>query len=277
MNLQCRPELAVAYKAGSQIARIVSEDWCARELYCPACDSDHLSRSKVNTPVVDFVCPQCDQPFQLKSLRVWNGKKVVDAGYESMLSAIRTARTPNLLVLQYSPDWLVRNLLLIPRVFFSASVIEKRVPLGPQARRAGWVGCNILLGQIPQDGKITVVSAGSILPEHEVRREFARVRKLAKVPPSLRGWTVGSGSPSSHSKTYTWPNPNLELSILITGMCGPKYVSNCRFSAILGLSNLLVPGTTRCGINWSILSRETQESDLQKRFERKVESANAGL
>src|SRR6266478_882295 len=190
MNLQCRPELAVAYKAGSQIARIVSEDWCARELYCPACDSDHLSRSKVNTPVVDFVCPQCDQPFQLKSLRVWNGKKVVDAGYESMLSAIRTDRTPNLLVLQYSPDWLVRNLLLIPRVFFSASVIEKRVPLGPQARRAGWVGCNILLGQIPQDGKITVVSSGSILPEHEVRREFARVRKLAKVPPSLRGWTL---------------------------------------------------------------------------------------
>ncbi len=42
MNLQCRIELGSAYKAGSQIARVVSEDWCRRELYCVACDSNRL-------------------------------------------------------------------------------------------------------------------------------------------------------------------------------------------------------------------------------------------
>jgi len=36
MDLQCRVALSTNYKAGSQIARVLSEDWCARELYCPA-------------------------------------------------------------------------------------------------------------------------------------------------------------------------------------------------------------------------------------------------
>jgi type II restriction enzyme len=190
MNLQCSVELGRAYKSGSQIARVISEDWCSRELYCAACDSNQLLPAKVNNPAVDFVCPTCDQPFQLKSLRAWNRKKIVDAGYESMLRAIRSDRVPNLLVLQYSPEWLVRNLLLIPSVFFSEAVIEKRAPLASNAHRAGWVGCNILLDRIPCDGKIAVVSNGSSVEERRVREEFSRVRKLAELPPTLRGWTL---------------------------------------------------------------------------------------
>lgn len=153
MNLQCRIDLAAKYKAGSQIARVLSEDWCSRELYCPACDSDRLIGSKPNTEVVDFRCVKCEQPYQLKSLKIWNPRKVVDAGYEAMIRAIRSDNTPNVLLLQYSKSWLVQNLLLIPRMFFSESVIEKRKPLGPNARRAGWIGCNILLSEIPSDGK----------------------------------------------------------------------------------------------------------------------------
>jgi type II restriction enzyme len=190
MNLQCRVELGRAYKAGSQIARVLSEDWCSRELYCAACESARLSQSKGNTPAVDFTCPKCGQYFQLKGFKSWNQKKIVDAGYESMLRAIRSDRVPNLLVLQYSPEWLVTNLLLIPSVFFSETVIEKRPPLGPKARRAGWVGCNILLDRIPPDGKIAVVSNSTCAAEQQVREEFSRVRKLADVPPAVRGWTL---------------------------------------------------------------------------------------
>lgn len=190
MNLQCRLELGHAYKSSSQITRVLSEDWCSRELYCAACDSARLSHSKVNTPAVDFVCPECGQYFQLKGFKGWNQRKIVDAGYESMLRAIRSDRVPNLLVLQYSPEWLVKNLLLIPSVFFSETVIEKRPPLGPKARRAGWVGCNILLDRIPPDGKIAVVSNSTCVAEQQVREEFSRVRKLADVPPAVRGWTL---------------------------------------------------------------------------------------
>jgi len=190
MNLNCATELAAAYKSGSQIARVLTEGWCARELYCPACISNRLSSSIVNTPVVDFTCPACKQAFQLKGLRTWNPKKIVDAGCESMVRSIRADKIPNLLVLQYSSDWFVQNLLLVPRFFFSESVIEKRKPLGPQARRAGWVGCNILLGQIPIDGRIAIVADGAPVPAPQVRAEFARMRGLAEIPPSLRGWTL---------------------------------------------------------------------------------------
>jgi len=189
MNLQCRVDLAANYKAGSQIARVLSEDWCTRELYCPACDSNRLTGSKPNNPAVDFECAKCDQPFQLKSLRNWNPRKIVDAGYAAMLRAIRADRTPNLLLLQYSSTWLVQNLLLIPRMFFTESV-EKRKPLGPGARRAGWIGCNILLGEIPPDGKIPIICFGVPVRKERVREEFSRVKQLADLPPSLRGWTL---------------------------------------------------------------------------------------
>jgi len=190
MNLQCRVDLAIRYKAAPQIARVLTEDWCSRELYCPACDSDRLTGSKPNSPAIDFECTKCEQPFQLKGLKDWNPKKVVDAGYEAMIRAIRADRTPNLLLLQYSSTWLVENLMLIPRMFFTESVIEKRKPLSPNARRAGWIGCNILLNEIPSDGKITVISAGVPLNKEQVRSEFSRVKDLLKVPPSLRGWTL---------------------------------------------------------------------------------------
>jgi type II restriction enzyme len=185
MNLQ-----ASGYRSASQIARILSEHWCTRELYCPACDSDRLTGSKPNTPAVDFECGKCEQPFQLKSLQHWNPRKVVDAGYEAMLRAIRADRTPNLLLLQYSKTWAIQNLLLVPRTFFTDSVIEKRKPLGPKARRAGWIGCNILLGDIAPDGKIPMISAWVPVQKNRVREEFSRVKQLAKLPPSLRGWTL---------------------------------------------------------------------------------------
>jgi type II restriction enzyme len=126
----------------------------------------------------------------LKSFKTWNQRKIPDAGYESMLRAIRSDRVPNLLVLQYSGDWAVKNLLLVPKVFFSETIIEKRPPLSSKARRAGWVGCNILLDRIPRDGKIPVVTNGSTVAEQKVREEFSRIRKLAEVPPTVRGWTL---------------------------------------------------------------------------------------
>lgn len=38
--------------------------------------------------------------------------------------------------------------------------IEKRKPLSSTARRAGWVGCNILLDSIPNSGKIFYIKDG---------------------------------------------------------------------------------------------------------------------
>ncbi len=39
-------------------------------------------------------------------------------------------------------------------------MIEKRKPLSPTAKRAGWIGCNILLDTIPESGKIFYIKDG---------------------------------------------------------------------------------------------------------------------
>src|SRR5579859_5278348 len=103
--------------------RVIMEDWCDREVYCPACSSDCLLPSKINTPAIDFTCPECAQPFQLKSRRNCNPKKIVDAGYDSIIRSIRADRVPNLLILQYSTDWFVQNLIRV-RTFVDISVVS---------------------------------------------------------------------------------------------------------------------------------------------------------
>ena len=92
--------------------------------------------------------------------------------------------------MHYSPDWCVTNLPLIPSFFFSPSAIQKRKPLAPNARRAGWVGCNILLNRISPEGKIFMVTEGKIISCSEVRKKYNIVRPLSKVDSKIRGWTL---------------------------------------------------------------------------------------
>jgi type II restriction enzyme len=179
------------YKSASQRARVATESWGLDNLYCPNCTSDHLRQTPHNTPVVDFACPSCNSNFQMKSQSRPPSSRLADAAYDRMKHAITTNRTPNLFVLHYDREqWHVQNLILIPRFAFSLSALERRKPLGPTARRAGWVGCNILLGQIPRDAKIPVVAHGQAMNASEVRRQYVRLRPLEELTIEKRGWTL---------------------------------------------------------------------------------------
>ena len=107
-----------------------------------------------------------------------------------MMAAIREDRTPNLLAVQYSPSFAVVNLFIVPRYFITETVIEKRPPLGVHARRAGWVGCNILLNRVPIDGRISVVNEGVVASSADVRVQFQKAARLKALPALRRGWTV---------------------------------------------------------------------------------------
>jgi type II restriction enzyme len=130
-------------------------------------------------------------PFQLKSQSSPIRDRIVDAAYSAMMRAIREDRTPNLYALHYSRIvWQVQNLILIPHFAFSASAIEARKPLAPEARRAGWIGCNIVLKNIPPDAKIQLISEGVPVPSHLVRESFHRLQPLKEISPKERGWTL---------------------------------------------------------------------------------------
>ena len=179
------------YKSASQRARIGTESWGATNFFCPACESPALTVAPRNTVAVDYSCPACKSPFQLKSQSKPLGSKIVDAAYSEMKRAILEDRTPNLFVLHYDLDtWTVRTVLLVPHFAFALSAVERRKPLASTARRAGWVGCNILLDKIPIHARIPVVSEGSPHTPREVRGFYDRLRPLEKLRVEKRGWTL---------------------------------------------------------------------------------------
>jgi type II restriction enzyme len=191
MNLSMPAHLAFNYKNPAQRARVVSEAWGSANLYCPNCQSPHLNQAPNNTAAVDYLCPFCGLPFQLKSKSAPIGDRIVDAAYEAMRRAILEDRTPNLYALHYErASWQVRNLILVPHFAFSISAIEARAPLAANARRAGWVGCNIVLKNIPLDARIRLISDGVPALPHSVRESFHRLKPLEELKPSERGWTL---------------------------------------------------------------------------------------
>ncbi len=191
MNLQLPTVGLDRYKSASQRARVGTESWGAINFFCPACESPRLRPAPQGTAAIDYVCPSCDSPFQLKSQSKSLGSRIVDAAYSEMKRAILEDRTPNLFVLQYDLDtWAVRTVLLVPHFAFALSALEKRAPLAPTARRAGWVGCNILLDKIPVHARISVVSEGTPHTAREVRSSYNRLRPLEKLQVERRGWTL---------------------------------------------------------------------------------------
>jgi type II restriction enzyme len=190
MNLEMSTDVAFGLKSASQVARRITEGWAAENLYCPACPADRLACTPHNTKAVDFRCTGCGVPFQLKAGRGWSEARIPDAGYHAMIESIRSDAVPNLVVMQYSPEWRVQNLLVVPSFFFTEAAIERRAPLAPTARRAGWIGCNILLREIASDGKLRIVQNLVETPSHAVRSQYDRIRALAELRTNVRGWTL---------------------------------------------------------------------------------------
>lgn len=179
------------YKSGSQRARIGTESWGASNLFCLSCESPRLAQASRNTPAIDFACPVCHSTYQLKSQSKPFGTKVLDSAYSEMEKKILEDLAPNLFVMQYDlSTWTVRTVILIPKFAFSLSTLERRKPLAPTARRAGWVGCNILLARIPQDARIPVIEDGAPRHPSAVRRAYEKLRPLADLKIERRGWTL---------------------------------------------------------------------------------------
>jgi type II restriction enzyme len=184
-------DVAAGYRSNAQRVRIISEAWAGENLYCPCCPSNTIERCRNNREAVDYTCRSCDSLFQLKSSQSHSVSRIVDGAFAAMMRAIAQGAAPNLLVLHYDPSrWEVKNLTLIPNFAFTSSCIEKRRALSVNARRAGWVGCNILLCNIPPDVRISWVENGVVTTPREVRKKFRSLSSFASIAPAERGWTL---------------------------------------------------------------------------------------
>ncbi|MFZ1982482.1 MAG: DpnI domain-containing protein [Smithella sp.] len=191
MDIKLNTLLAQGYKSNSQIARVLTEGWVNQNSYCPSCGNDALNKFKNNTPVSDFICDKCNSEYELKSKNTTFTLKIVDGAYETMIRRINADNNPHFFFLNYTKNTFeVQNFLVIPKYYFIDDIIEKRKPLGKNARRAGWIGCNILLNSIPQLGKIFLIKNRNIENRKEVLEKWAKTSFLAKQNKEARGWTI---------------------------------------------------------------------------------------
>jgi type II restriction enzyme len=168
MELKLPVEIAEGYASGSQKIRVMTEYWVNNSAFCPNCGSS-LSNFKNNKPVADFYCMKCSEEYELKSKHGAMGKKIVDGAYSTMIERLKSDNNPNFFFLTYDKSTFeIGNFLTIPKYFFVPDIIEKRKALNITARRAGWIGCNIDIKNIPELGKIFYVQNGVIKSRNEV-------------------------------------------------------------------------------------------------------------
>ena len=150
MNLQFNQSLLANYHSRTQIARVLTENWVADNMFCPRCGNLNINHFPNNAPVADFYCPLCNNEYELKSKNGSLAHKVNDGAYETMIKRITSNNNPDFFFMNYSKETqCVKDFIFVPKHFFVPDVIEKRKPLAQTARRAGWIGCNILLDKIP--------------------------------------------------------------------------------------------------------------------------------
>jgi len=192
MKLVFDEQLAINYRSASQKARILTEHWVDESVFCPNCGRLEIDKYPNNQPVADFFCSNCKEDYELKSKQDSIGTKILDGAYRTKMERLRSSSNPNLFVLNCNLQSLsVLNFFVIPKHFFVPEIIEKRKPLATTARRAGWIGSNILLQKVPQVGKIFLVRQEKIEPKEKVLAEWKKTLFLREEKEiSARGWLL---------------------------------------------------------------------------------------
>ncbi len=185
-------ESQTAYASASQSARVWTERWVKDWVFCPNCGSPKITQYETNRPVADFFCSDCSEEYELKSTKVKFGARVLDGAFRAMCTRLAADNNPNLLLLNYDLKsfGVTRICSSFPKQFFVPEVIEERKPLAATARRAGWVGCNILLDQIPKSGKVFFVRDRQPQPKEIVLAQWKRTLFLRDEGLEARGWLI---------------------------------------------------------------------------------------
>jgi len=185
----------------------MTEEWVSRAGFCPSCGKV-LSQFENNKPVADFYCGNCSEEYELKSKHGEVGKKIVDGAYTTMIQRLRSENNPNFFFLTYDKPTLgIRNFLTIPKYFFVPAIIEKRKALASTARRAGWVGCNIDVSNVPDLGKIFFVQNGIVRSKDEVLEKWSKtefVKSTGMLKPKAGFWMSLFVWNASRSRNFLW-------------------------------------------------------------------------
>ena len=121
--------------------------------------------------------------FMISSLILLPNIFINSALFISILS------NPNFFFLTYDKNT-VNNFLVIPKQFFTPEIINKRKPLSINAKRAGWIGCNIDISKVPESGRIFIVENSKIIEQEKVHIKLKTTDFLKSKSLESRGWIL---------------------------------------------------------------------------------------
>jgi len=189
MNLNFDLSLLKGYGNNSQIARVLTESWVEKNIFCPNCAST-VARYNNNTPVLDFYCVKCKENFELKSKNSKTlGKKIIDGSYKEMIKSIESKTNPTFFFLNYNKaNYEVINFLSVPSFMFVPSMIIPRCKGIPN--RPNYIMCNIDISGIPSSAKIFYVRNGQIEPKSKILEEWQKTTFLKDSKTEQKGWLI---------------------------------------------------------------------------------------
>lgn len=191
MNLTLSNKISDKYTSLSQKIRVLSEEWVSSEIFCPNCGNLKINNYENNKPVADFYCKKCKEDFELKSQKGKIGKTVPAGAYSKMIERVNSQTKPNFFFMGYLKSLYINDFFVVPKHFFISEIIEKRKPLKETARRAGWVGSNILFSKIPKAGQIFYIEDGKEVSKKQVLEKWQRtifLKQIKKV--DAKGWIL---------------------------------------------------------------------------------------
>lgn len=179
------------YKSPSQKVRVITEKWVEDNLFCPFCGSKKVNRFEAGKPVADFYCPVCKEEYELKSKGGAIKNKIADGAYNTMIERIESINNPSFFFMNYNKEDLsVIDFIIVPKYFLSPYMIEKRKPLSENARRAGWIGCNILVNRIPKEGRLYIVKESVEQPKEDIFKKIEKTRFIKGEGLGQRLWIL---------------------------------------------------------------------------------------
>lgn len=107
-----------------------------------------------------------------------------------MIRRLKSNQNPDFFFLAYKEGFFVNDFIFIPKYFFTPDLVEKRPPLKETAKRAGWIGCNLLIDKVPKSGQVFYIKNGEMIKKEEVLSQVQKTLFLKEKKPSLRGWTL---------------------------------------------------------------------------------------
>lgn len=189
MNLYFDPAQAVDYKSSAQIVRILSEHWLKTNISCINCGSA-LQKTENNSRVKDFICPHCQENYELKSKKGLSiGTKMPDGAYNTMLARIQAEDNPNFFFLAYERNnYRVQQLVLVPKHFVTVNMIAPR--RNTLKGRDNYLMCDLDIRDLPEGGKIPLITAGKAIDPTRVQKQWQAHLFLRQQKAEKKGWLL---------------------------------------------------------------------------------------